>query len=212
MPDLYYGLYLIPPPPVVYAVSLAHRVFDAEFATVTAGRFMAHSTIKGFTKLTVPAESLIPAFDELFAKTLPFATEIKPPRLSTGGKPGESILLWLEKTPEFQQFHNDVWEIIKPHVADDCLFTHGEWLGERFPPHLTLVQSDLPSEPALLAQAMGLANYIFNNLPVRSFLGQELQLVEFESDDWPGSWSKTLRFRQIKGWRLVGTGGADSAK
>ncbi len=204
MSDLYYGLYLIPPPAIVYALSVAHEAFEREFAAITAGRFMVHSTIKGFTKLSTQAEALIPAFDELFANAQPFDVEIKPPWVSTGGKPGESILLWLEKTPEFQQFHNDVWEIIKPHVAGDCLFTPSEWLGDRFPPHLTLVQTDLPAEPAVLAQAVGLADHIYSNMPARSFLARELQLVEFESDDWVGAWWRTLKFRQIKGWRLAG--------
>lgn len=202
MSNLYYGLYLIPPPAIVFSISLAHHMFESEFAAITAGRFMAHCTIKGFTKLSSPAESLIPPFDSLFESAAPFKTRINPPWLSSGGKPGESILLWLDKTPEFQQFHNSVWEIIEPHVADDCLFTHREWLGERFPPHLTLVQSDLPADPVLLGQAMGLADYIYNNMPAHTFLAQHLQLVEFESDDWAGAWWKTLRYRQIKGWRL----------
>ena len=204
--DLYYGLYLIPPPALVYPLSLAHDVFENEFGAITAGRFMVHCTIKGFTKLAPGAspESLIPAFDRLFEEAAPFEVEIKPPWVSSGVKPGESILLWLEKTPEFQKFHNDVWEIIKPHVADDCLFTSNEWLGERFPPHLTLVQTDLPAEPVILAQAMALADYVYTNLPAHTFLAHDLQLVEFESGDWAGSWWKSLRYRQIKGWKLDG--------
>jgi hypothetical protein len=209
MSDLYYGLYLIPPPPITFPLSLAHDVFEAEYAALTAGRFMVHCTIKGFTKLA-PGSSpanLIPTFDTLFAQASPFDVRIHPPWLSTGGKPGESILLWLEKTPQFQQFHNDVLKIIQPHVAPDCLFTPNEWLGERFPPHLTLVQSDLPPDPALLSQAMALADHIYTNLPARSFLAPDLQLVEFESDDWPGAWWRTLRYRQLKAWRLGPTTG-----
>src|SRR5215203_3295220 len=49
MSDRYYGLYLIPPPPIVYAISLAHSVFRSEYGAITGGQFMAHCTIKGFT-------------------------------------------------------------------------------------------------------------------------------------------------------------------
>ncbi len=204
MSDRYYGLYLIPPPPIVYAVSLAHNVFRSEFGAITGGQFMAHCTIKGFTRLAAPStpEAFVPALDALFAKARAFPTRIHPPWLSNGGNPGESILLWMEKSPEFQALHDDVVEIIRPHIAEDCLFTPREPQGERFPPHLTLVQSDLPKEPALLAQAMALADYIYNGFPAHTFLACDLQFVEFESEDWAGEWWHTLRYKQLKGWRL----------
>lgn len=205
MSDLYYGVYLIPPPSLIYALSLAHSVFEHEFRAFTAGRFMSHCTIKGFFKLAPGStlDSFMPALDRLFADSEYFSVEIKPPWVTIGAPIGESIILWLEKTPEFQSFHNDVWAIIKPHVAADCLFTHAEPLGEDFPPHLTLVQSDLPAEPAILAQAMALAQHIYDNLPTHSFQAQEMQLVEFQSEDWAEKWWETLRYRQIKGWTLA---------
>jgi hypothetical protein len=204
MSDRYYGLYLIPPPPIVYAISNAHSVFRSEFSASTGGQFMTHCTVKGFTKLadSSPPEMLLPALDELFARTKSFPTRIDPPWLSNGGNPGESILLWMEKTPEFQLFHNEVVEITRPHIAKDCLFTPKEHTGERFPPHLTLVQSDLPKDPALLAQAMSLADYIYNGFPSHSFQARDLQLVEFESENWAGQWWNTLRYKQLKGWKL----------
>lgn len=204
MPDRYYGLYLIPPPPIVYAISLAHDVFRNEFGAVTGGKFMAHCTVKGFTKLAPGSspDDLIPALSELFGKTKSFPAEIFPPWLSSGGNPGESILLWTDKSPEFQAFHNEVVRIIMPHVAKDCLFTPRERLNENFPPHFTLVQSNLPKEPALLEQAMSLADYIFEQFPARKFQARDIQLVEFESDDWPGEWWHTLRFKQLRAWKL----------
>ncbi|MEO5952635.1 MAG: 2'-5' RNA ligase family protein [Chloroflexia bacterium] len=205
MPDRYYGLYLIPPPPIVYAISLAHHVFESEFAAITGGRFMAHCTVKGFTKLAASSspDDFVSPLDELFAKTKSFPTSINPPWMSSGGKPGESILLWMDKSPEFQAFHNDVVEIIRPHIADDCLFTPKEHMGEKFPPHFTLVQSDIPAELTLLAQAMSLADYIYNNFPAHTFQARDLQLVEFESKDWAGQWGQTLKYKQLKGWRLA---------
>jgi len=208
MTDLYYGVYLIPPPSLVYALSLAHSAYEHEFRAFIAGRFMSHCTIKGFFKLAPGStpDAFTPALDRLFVDTAPFPVEIKPPWMTSGAPVGESIILWLEKTPEFQQFHNDIWAICKPHVAADCLFTHSEPLGEHFPPHLTLVQADLPAEPAILAQAMALAQYIYEDLPTHSFEAREMQLVEFRSEDWSGKWWESLVHRQLKGWRL----GADN--
>jgi len=46
-----YGIYLIPPPALVHALAVAHAVLRAVFGTRTAGQFMPHCTIKGFTRL-----------------------------------------------------------------------------------------------------------------------------------------------------------------
>src|SRR5439155_16842396 len=102
-----YGIYLIPPPPLVYAISLAHRVLSAEFGTVTGSRFMAHCTIKSFTKLaprTSPGD-LLPALDSLFARSPAFNTEIKPPWVVRDPAGGVSALLWLTKNEAFQKLH-----------------------------------------------------------------------------------------------------------
>lgn len=199
-----YGIYLIPPPDLVYAISVAHRVLSAEFGTVTGSRFMAHCTIKGFTKLAPGAspDNFLPALDSLFARSTAFPTEIKPPWVESDPTGGVSALLWLTKSAAFQQLHEDVWAIVAPYVAADCLFTPNEPSGPNFPPHLTLVQSDLPSEPGLLEQGRALVGYIYDNLPAHEFMARDIQLVEFRSEDWAGAWSQTLRYRQLKGWRL----------
>ncbi len=204
MPDTYYGIYLIPPPPIVVALSLAHRVLAQEFGTVTANQFMVHATIKGFFKLadgTTP-DAFVPALDELFARTPAFPAEINPPWTAASGPGSGSVLLWITKTPAIQELHEAVWNIVLPHVAPDCRFTGTEPAGPDFPPHLTLVQSDLPTEPGLLAQGLALGQYLYEQMPAHRFLAQELQLVEFQSDDWAGAWGATLRYRQQKGWRL----------
>jgi hypothetical protein len=93
-----------------------------------------------------------------------------------------------------------VWDAVAPHVATDCLFTSRETHGEKFPPHITLVQSDLSKEPGIFAQGVALCEYIYDQLPTKEFEARHFQLIEFESDDWSGEWWRTLRFRQIKGW------------
>src|SRR4051794_29360899 len=145
MSNPFYGVYLIPPPSLVYPISLAHAVLSAEFGTVTGSKFMAHSTIKGFTKLRPGAspDEFVPALDALFARTPAFTTEIKPPWVERDPTGGVSALLWLEKGEAFQRLHVEVWSIVIPFVADDCPFTPREPSGPNFPPHLTLAQSDL---------------------------------------------------------------------
>jgi len=123
-----YGIYLIPPPDLIYAISVAHRVLSAEFGTVTGSRFMAHCTIKGFTKLARGAspDDFVPALDSLFARSPAFPTEIKPPWVERDPTGGVSALLWLTKSPAFQKLHEDVLAIVAPYVAADCLFTPNE--------------------------------------------------------------------------------------
>ncbi len=204
MPDTYYGIYLIPPPPLVVALSLAHRVLAQEFGTVTANAFMVHATIKGFCKLApgTGPEAFLPALDDLFARTPAFPAEINPPWSAESGPGSGSVLLWITKTPAIQALHAAVWDIVLPHVASDCRFTGIEPAGPHFPPHLTLVQSDLPTEPGLRAQGLALSQYLYEQMPAHRFLAQDMQLIAFQSDEWAGAWGATLRYRQLKGWRL----------
>ncbi|HKP54006.1 MAG TPA: 2'-5' RNA ligase family protein [Chloroflexia bacterium] len=202
--DIYYGVYLTPPPSLLYSLSLAHQVLAAEFNARTASKFMVHCTLKGFFKPAPHTSSadVISALDDLFARTPAFTTKIHPPWVSSTGTGGESVLLWLERTGAIQELHNSIWSIIEPFVAQDCLFTPTEPLGEDFAPHITLVQSDLPSEPGIIMQGMALCRHIFDNLPTHDLLAQDVQLVEFYADDWENAWWETLRYRQIKGWQL----------
>jgi hypothetical protein len=82
------------------------------------------------------------------------------------------------------------------------MFTPGEPSGPNFPPHIRLVQSDFPQGAGLIEQGVSLAEYIYNSLPTRSFVARNLQLIEFTSDDWSDQWWRTLRFHQLKAWRL----------
>jgi hypothetical protein len=206
MPELYYGVYLIPPPSLIAPLSAAHRLFAGQFSAYTAGRFPVHCTIKGFFKLApgVTPAAFVPALNALFAATPACPATMTPPWI--GGAPqnrGQSILLWLERTPALLALHQAVWDIVIPYVAPDCRFTPGEYHGEQFPPHITLVQEDLPPDPGLLAQIRDLAAQVYAGLPQHTFLAQDMQLVEFEAADW-AVWWETLRYRQLQGWRLPG--------
>jgi hypothetical protein len=210
MSDRYYGVYLIPPPALIGPLAQGHALFAKQFGTRTADKFSVHCTIKGFFKLApgVAPADFLPALDALCARTPAFPVTIQPPWIGGDGKtPQQSVLLWLERTPALLQFHRAVWDIVRPAVAPDCLFTGGEYHGDNFLPHITLVQQDLPGDAGLTAQAQALADYVYRALPAPEFPAQDMQLLEFESADWAGAWWETLRFRPLRGWQLA-QGGA----
>jgi hypothetical protein len=108
----------------------------------------------------------------------------------------------MRRTEPFHALHNAIWDIVRPYIAQNDIFSPIEPAGPNFPPHMTLVQGDAPYEAGLHAQVMGLCQYIFDTSLKGEFLAQDMQLIEFYSEDWAGNWWETLRFRQIKGWRL----------
>lgn len=199
-----YGIYLIPPPERIYQIGLAHTLLRTEFNCRTGGTFMAHCTLKGFTRLAegrTPAE-FIPDLDNLFSRTPAFKTALDELWDLNQGPGKSSILIGMRRTEPFQALHNAIWDIVRPYIAADDIFSPIEPAGPNFPPHITLVQGDAPFEPGLHAQVMGLCQYIFDTSLRGEFLAQDLQLIEFYSEDWSGNWWETLRFRQLKGWRL----------
>ncbi len=202
-----YGIYLIPPPQLLYPLGVGHLLLATEFKAATGGRFMVHCTVKGFFKLTegaVPAD-FTTALDELFANTPAFTTQVKGLWALQDSRYGGVAAVGLERTEPFHALHNAVWEIVRPYIAPDCIFSPIEGAGPNFIPHLTIGMSDMPSDPALFEQAANLCRYIYDNLPKESFPATDLQLIEFYSDDWAGQWWQTLGYKQLKGWRLAQT-------
>jgi len=199
-----YGVYLMPPPRLMYQIGVAHTLLTTEFNCRTAGAFMAHCTLKGFTKLAEgrTVEEFTPALDDLFARTSVFETALDELWDLNRGPGKSSILLGMRRTDAFLALHNAIWDVVRPYIAVDDLFSPVEPAGPNFPPNITLVQGDAPSEPGLHAQIMGLCQHLFDTALKGSFQAQDLQLIEFYSEDWAGKWWETLRFRQLKGWRL----------
>lgn len=200
-----YGVYLIPPPHLLHPIGLAHHLLQTEFNCRTAGAFMAHCTLKGFFKLAEGATlaDFTPALDALFAQTPAFETELTGLWDLNRGEGKSSILLGMDRTAPFHDLHNAIWEVVSPYIAPDCLFSPVEPTGPNFPPHITLVQGDAPFEPGLHAQIVGLCQYIFDTSLKGSFRACDLQLIEFYSEDWAGKYWETMRFQQLKGWRLA---------
>jgi hypothetical protein len=198
-----YGLYLIPPAGLVVPLGLAHALLQSQFGASVAGRFMVHVTVKGFFKPKPGAgiDRLITELDQTYAGREAFPVSFLGPRLLHGER-GSSALIEIELTDPLWRLQQDTWKAIEPYVADDCPFTPGDRPATYFYPHLTLVQYDLPSDPVLQEQAFDLCREICAQLPSQSWDARELQFIRFESQDWLGAWWETLRYRQIKGWRL----------
>ena len=197
-----YGVYLIPPPELIGPIRAAQELLSAQFGARIASRFMVHCTLKGFTKLAdgaTPAD-FIPTLDALYAKTPSFPAELEQLWLSPSGS---SLLQVLRNTDALQRLHEDTWTAVSPYIAEDCPFSHREPAGPKFQPHITLVQSDLPSESGLRSQGHALASYLYANLPSHRFTARTIQLVEFTSEDWRGDWWQTLQWRLLKGWSLI---------
>ncbi|MEI6046231.1 MAG: 2'-5' RNA ligase family protein [Chloroflexota bacterium] len=199
-----YGIYLIPPPPLLYQIGVAHQLLATNFNARLGGRFMVHCTVKGFFKLAegVTPADFIPALDALLAATSAFPTRFT--GLWNINKPtkGASILLGMERTEAFHKLHGEVWNIVRPYIATDCLFSPIEPAGPKFSPHVTLAMYDLPTEPGLFAQAVDLAQYFFDQYLRDEFLASNIQLIEFYAEDWAGEWGKNFTYKQLKGWHL----------
>ncbi len=204
MKQPYYGVYLIPPPHLLQPLAAAHNFLASEFNAQAAGRFMVHCTVKGFTRLSdgsTPTD-FIPALDRLFADTPAFPTGITEVKMLNFGPERISVLLEMAKTDAFDQFQQNIWEVLKPYTAPDCLFTPGDPFGPNFRPHISLVQYDGPSDPGLLTQLTDYCQYLFENSLQGKWFARDMQLIEFHSQDWPGEWWHTLQYQQLKGWRL----------
>jgi 2'-5' RNA ligase len=201
-PTPMFGLYLIPPASLVAPLSLAHVLLEKEFGCVVAGRFMVHVTVKGFFKPKPGADidRLVSEIDQTYAGRASFPVSFRPPARWRSER-GASVFLPLA-SESLDALHQATWRVIEPYVAEDCPFTPGERPGVAFYPHLTLVQYDLPSDPVLQDRAFEQCCDICERLPAQSWDARDLQLIRFESDDWPGRWWETLRFQQLKGWRL----------
>ena len=162
-----YGVYLIPPPPLLYPLGVAHQLLAGEFKSYTGGKFMVHCTVKGFFKLAEGAspDDFTPALDELFARTPVFNTAVESLAVRQNTHYGTVAGVGLERTAPFHALHNAVWDIVRPYIAPDCIFSPIEGAGPNFFPHITMGMADMPEDPGLVAQVEALCQYIYEGLP-----------------------------------------------
>jgi 2'-5' RNA ligase len=205
MSHIHYGVYLIPPPQLIYQIGLAHQLLLSEFNAKIAGKFMVHCTLKGFFK---PKEGttyhdFITNLDALFQNQKPITLEF-PQLAKVNMNNHASILLLMATNQPLMQLHNAIWDVVADYIAPDCAFSAREPARINFMPHITLAQHDLPTEEGLFAQAADFCQYMLDTHLQGQFIGRDLQLIEFYADDWAGNWGDTMRYKQIKGWQLSG--------
>ncbi len=198
MPNSRYAVYLIPPYQLSKNVAEAHALLRKQFGFYAADRFPVHCTIKGFFKKNSrPARDLKQDLDAFFEgqKALPVSAEeyrVDPigfglSLLTTGGDTNQAFL----------DFRQELVEITKPYIADDCDFKDHD-LGRPFHPHITFSFRDIPND---------LYDKVFEWMKdgpdfIGPFLADTYHFLEVFSEDWSGNWWESLTWRLLASWRL----------
>jgi hypothetical protein len=86
-----------------------------------------------------------------------------------------------------------------PLIDDDCAFSAGEWVRERYEAHLTLAMADIPPRffDEILRFCQGLGP-----IGPEGFIAERVHLYAFESDDWNGAWGESLSWKLLESWKL----------
>ena len=102
-----------------------------------------------------------------------------------------------EPNQELLSLRRRIVDAVRPDIAPDCDFVASD-LGQPFKAHITLAFRDI--QPAMQANVLA---YLHDTpLPDKPFLADTFHFLEFFSQDWPGSWEKSLSWRLHKTWRL----------
>ena len=201
MSESRYGFYLRPSYPMCRALAEVHSILARQYGLRVAGKFMPHATIKGFFRTDAAPAELIDRLDRALAgqTAFPVWNHRAVPYLR------HAIVLDFqgdakrELNQPLQALHEAALLALLPIVHPDCEFTPGEALRERFPPHLTLAMSDIPTH--LFGEIL---QFVRDAGPIgpQFFVADTVQLVRFQSDDWSGPWWESLQWEILHGWRL----------
>ena len=199
--EVRYGYYLRPSPEMCAAQVRMHQLLERQYGLRIAGKFMPHATIKGFFKSSAPEAEIRAAADGIVKGMGSF------PVWNNGVVPytPDAIVLRImqddagERNGPLHELHERALDALLPLVDDDCNFTPGEWIRERFEAHLTLAMSDI--EPRFFDEIL---SFIRDLAPIGPplFQAERLHLYAFHSDDWHGNWGPGLAWRLIDSWSL----------
>lgn len=194
-----FALYLIPPYAIARDVDEIHRVLRKQFGFVAADQFQVHATVKGFfKKIPGPLAPLIAGLDEVFAAQPAFPVEIHGLHRDAVGLGLNLSLLGDARNAEFAAFRERVVDVLRPYIAPDCDFAESD-LVPVFKAHITLAFRDI--DPAMQDEVLAYLDSA--PLPLEAvFQARNFHFLEFFSDDWPGAWEQTLRWRLHKTWQL----------
>ncbi|MGC4105505.1 MAG: 2'-5' RNA ligase family protein [Thermomicrobiales bacterium] len=204
-PGVRFGFYLRPSYAMCRDQAEMHALLLRQFGqlAVTAGAFMPHATLKGFFRSDAAVSDMIAALNVALAGLQPFTVVNNGP-LAYGRS---SVVMNIqqdefgETNPAIQRLHEVSSAALEPFVHPDCTFTPVEGKGASFFAHLTLVQS-MP-RPEFFDEIFA---FIQDAEPIgpRRFLAEYVHLYAFRSDDWDGTWGKTLTWEMLHSWKLGG--------
>ena len=198
MTDSRFAVYLIPPYQLTRDAAEVHALLRKQFGFAAADRFPVHCTMKGFFKKNdASIENLQGELDSFFEEQQPVQVSVEEFRTDPIGFGLSLKTLDGKPNTQFLDLREDIVDIVKPYIADDCDFKAHD-LGRPFHPHITFSFRDIPNE---------LYDDIFEWMkdgPDFSgpFLADTYHFLEFFSADWTGSWWETISWRLLKSWRL----------
>ncbi len=184
-----------------------HDLIARQYGSMCAGRFMPHSTIKGFFRSTATVGKLAAVIDSAMSRHKPFEVKNGGPVLFGGGG---TIVLDIHHGPDggpnpaIVRMHRDVFTTLAPFVHQECDFTPVESSLNEFHAHLTLMMGDVPQ---------ALKDEIFDfvceaeSIGPPTFTAERVHLVALRSQEWYGPWWETLQWTILHSWSL-GSGSA----
>jgi 2'-5' RNA ligase len=198
MNDSRFAVYLVPPYQLARDISEVHHLLRKQYGFSAADRFQVHCTIKGFFKKNDrSADELENELELFFQDQRPIPVSIEGYRADQIGF-GLSLMNYASQPNKpFLTFREDLVEITRPYIAEDCDFIDRD-LGREFHPHITFAFRDIPED--LYENVLG---WLENGPDLKQrFLADTYNFLEFFSEDWNGNWWETLTWRLIKSWVL----------
>jgi len=193
-----FAFYLIPPFDVSQTITSWHDVLKKQFGLKAGARFQVHMTIKGFFKKKGGSITpIVGGLDRFLSIQTPFPVAYDGYRVDDIGFGFDYSRLNSQLNQPLQNFREEIVEIIRPFIADDCDFIERDLSGP-FKPHITLAFRDV--SPLMYD---GILAYLEDApKPRNPFTARDFTFLEFYSDDWEGAWWETLSWCLIKAWHI----------
>ncbi|NOK60314.1 MAG: 2'-5' RNA ligase [Chloroflexi bacterium AL-W] len=199
-----YSFYLRPSFAMSRAQVEMHQLLSQQYGLQTAGKFMPHTTVKGFFRSNASPDEIVSLLTPALSYHQPFIVYNN--GVHAYGKAG--IVLRIQHIPHgarnaaLQALHQTTLNILLPLVHPQCNFTPVEWCGERFDAHLTLAMADIPPQ-----HFDEILDFVREAEPIGppSFVAHTLQLFAFTSENWSGAWWQSLQWELLYSWRLQDT-------
>ncbi|MGB3714886.1 MAG: 2'-5' RNA ligase family protein [Candidatus Promineifilaceae bacterium] len=193
-----YAVYLIPPYEVARRIVEVHSMLRKQFGFTAADKFQAHATLKGFFKCSgCSADPLIRSLDPVFKSQDVLPVHFNGFHIDEVGVGLDISRLGDRLNKELTDLRSSIVDAVLPFVAPDCDFAERD-LGSPFKAHITLAFRDI--SPDIRESVLAYLRPV--PLPSEPFVADTFHLLEFYSQEWEGSWDRTLTWRLLHSWRL----------